>query len=389
MPLRGHDYRDALQLVERIYDAALSPAQWAPALAEVVRYVGGSKGLIFTPLTAPGAGGFAVSCAIPESMLAQWGTHYVQHDVWAQAGIEKGAYTDGNVVLDTELVPERQFLQSVVYRELLQPVGIARLCCGVVFGDEDRSLVPTVCSVFRDLPEPAFGAAERARLQLILPHLSRAFGVTYRLRDAEFRTATTLAALDRIRAGVVLLDGARQALHANAAARRCLEAGDGLSLGAAPRCALRADDPGAQAAIERALAACASPGALDVPHFSQAVHVPRRSGRRSYALQFAPLASGNEFNPGGRAARAIVFVNDPDQSIALDAGMLRRLFRLTPAEVQLAERLVAGDTAGEVAARRGVSEATARTQLRSIFEKTGTRRQAELVKLLVSLHSAG
>ncbi len=61
---------------------------------------------------------------------------------------------------------------------------------------------------------------------------------------------------------------------------------------------------------------------------------------------------------------------------------LAQLFRFTAAESRLAMALLAGAEAAEYATANGVSLATVRTQLRSLLAKTGTRRQAELVRLL-------
>lgn len=69
----------------------------------------------------------------------------------------------------------------------------------------------------------------------------------------------------------------------------------------------------------------------------------------------------------------------------LDADLAASVFALTPAEAELAEGLVAGETLNEVANRRGIAVTTARTQLARLFEKTGTTRQPELVLLLCGL----
>jgi DNA-binding CsgD family transcriptional regulator len=58
-------------------------------------------------------------------------------------------------------------------------------------------------------------------------------------------------------------------------------------------------------------------------------------------------------------------------------------FLLTPAEAQIALGIADGETLAAIAEARGVSVSTARTQLKSVFAKTGTHRQAELVALLV------
>ena len=64
---------------------------------------------------------------------------------------------------------------------------------------------------------------------------------------------------------------------------------------------------------------------------------------------------------------------------------LERIYGLTPAEARLAVRLGSGATLSEAAEALGISIATVRTQLRSIFDKTHTHRQAELVILIARL----
>lgn len=59
------------------------------------------------------------------------------------------------------------------------------------------------------------------------------------------------------------------------------------------------------------------------------------------------------------------------------------MFDLTPAESRLVLRLVAGDSLRSAAQALGIGYETARTTLKSVFHKTGTRRQAELVIALI------
>ena len=81
-----------------------------------------------------------------------------------------------------------------INRELLQHVGIGHMCTGVIF-DGTSDVQPTTCGIYRPLSEPAFSDETRAAMTALLPHLSRALGVMYRLRDAEFNLAVTLGAL--------------------------------------------------------------------------------------------------------------------------------------------------------------------------------------------------
>ena len=60
------------------------------------------------------------------------------------------------------------------------------------------------------------------------------------------------------------------------------------------------------------------------------------------------------------------------------------LFGLTPAEAGLVLAVASAHSLEEAARHAGISLNTAKTQLQSAFEKTGTGRQAELVKLIFS-----
>jgi DNA-binding CsgD family transcriptional regulator len=63
---------------------------------------------------------------------------------------------------------------------------------------------------------------------------------------------------------------------------------------------------------------------------------------------------------------------------------MQQLYQLTPKESEIAALLAIGQTLEEIATANGVTEATVRTQLRAIFAKTGTSRQAGLVRLALS-----
>jgi DNA-binding CsgD family transcriptional regulator len=65
------------------------------------------------------------------------------------------------------------------------------------------------------------------------------------------------------------------------------------------------------------------------------------------------------------------------------AHVLLGLFDLSPAEARIAQKLVGGNSIDEIAIEQKLSRETIRSQLKSVFSKTGTSRQAELVGLLM------
>jgi DNA-binding CsgD family transcriptional regulator len=64
---------------------------------------------------------------------------------------------------------------------------------------------------------------------------------------------------------------------------------------------------------------------------------------------------------------------------------LMRLFHLTPAEVRLALAFLSVGTIEGAATDEGLTRGTARQYIKRIFKKTGSRNQAQLMKLLLSI----
>lgn len=73
------------------------------------------------------------------------------------------------------------------------------------------------------------------------------------------------------------------------------------------------------------------------------------------------------------------------ESRQLDMPAAEKLFGLTPSERLLCERLLDGDSLSEAADGLIIERETARTRLKSIFDKTSTSRQAELILLLTRI----
>jgi DNA-binding CsgD family transcriptional regulator len=78
----------------------------------------------------------------------------------------------------------------------------------------------------------------------------------------------------------------------------------------------------------------------------------------------------------------VLFVNDPDRGVQGNGGLLQSFYHLTRAESRLAVLIMNGHTLESSAQRLAVTKETVRKQIQSIFYKTGTHRQSELVRLL-------
>lgn len=378
-------------LIGLIYEGATDPSRWSKdILPAVAKYIETPASILYSPLHTPQKGGYFFLHGITQEHVDQYLHKHFDKDLWKIALAEKKLYTTGNIVIGDEVVPRAQLLASDFYRECLsRNENMVQVITGFVFGMDTTHSMPAICSFFRGSIHPDFSDMHRERLRLILPHLSRSLGVMQRLRLAELTMATTLAALDRLSSGVLLINGNGGVVFANRSAQRMLDEGDGLRLRKLRHRAglgdLIAEDTAASKTISAAIRATLNRDPYATPHFSSCVAVMRTSGVASYTLQFSALGDQNEFGGDNGIYAAIVFIADGAQEVEIDPMLLQNAYGLTPAEAKVAVALVEASTAEQVADTLGTSPHTVRTQIKQIYAKLGVDTRARFVKLLLGL----
>lgn len=220
-------------------------------------------------------------------------------------------------------------------------------------------------------------------------------------RDGHF----ALAVLELLPLSLVVVDRSAAVVHATRRALRLLDERDALQVVDGRLHGVRSDST---ASLQRTIArVVASRREQD----GGIVRLARRSHPTPLAAFVTPLepAAGSRGRPArdgaaggrydaapGRTAGpdaqpppagnvlAAVCIADPDHPVELNQAALRDLYKLTPAEIGLASLLANGLTLDEAAEVLDVRRNTVRTHLRQLFGKTGTGRQAELVRLLLT-----
>ncbi|PJE30987.1 regulatory protein, luxR family [Pseudooceanicola antarcticus] len=180
-------------------------------------------------------------------------------------------------------------------------------------------------------------------------------------------------ALDRLAQGIVLLDRQAQVLHANAAATAFCQEGSGLRL--CSHLHAEVDPPHLRQTLQAALAR----------NPSQAPVAPVPLERPDRAQGPILLLSSLGRQVGSDAPALMVLIVDPGRRVAPEPALLREALRLTPTEARIASLLAGGLRSDAIAETLGISPATVASHLKSIFAKTETHRQTDLVALLLSL----
>lgn len=239
-------------------------------------------------------------------------------------------------------------------------------------------------ALWRGAAGGAFDAAAHRLLGGLVAPLKRGVRLFFRIADLERRQTVFNAAIETTDIGVILVDPDGSVLFTNSVADALLKAGDGLLLAHGK---LRARSAAETAALMEHVR-CKAAEQQAEPDWQ--IYTPIALPRSDNALPLTVIVRpGPPFfplrNPLQRTAMLIL--RDPGRR-SIPAHTLTRLFGLTPAESLLASELARGISLEEAATHLGISRNTARSQLQSVFTKTGANRQGELVRLVLSSAAA-
>jgi DNA-binding CsgD family transcriptional regulator len=234
-------------------------------------------------------------------------------------------------------------------------------------------------TINRDWSSGCYTADEWSLARSLLPHLCNAYSLQQRFGSLDQQTQNFHAALDQLADGVLLLNADGQLKFCNSTAQQ-MEV-DGLFT-RRPDDSLRLYWPADEQWLRHTLPRLATASANE-PVMRQ---LHSRDGTLAGTFKFCPVgmvpgAQWSEFD-----VRVIGFVKSIAADIATNvwAG-LQGQWGFTTAEAQLAHWLMQGLSLAQAAEHGGVTKNTVRTQLRSLFDKTQTRRQAELMRMLLRL----
>lgn len=280
------------------------------------------------------------------------------------------------VVTIDEMTDTSTWMNGEFYTGFLEPNNIRYIMGAdiVTEGGADCRLRLT-----RPRDEQDFNESEKALCLALLPHFKRAVTLHSRMGLIETERLLYSTTMDRMLVGTVVFDERGEVLRTNGVADALLATKDGIRIA---QNGLHADFAVEDKELQRLISvALASKGAK--PAVPEAMSLTRRSGRPNLGVLVRPVPVG-EWSEERHRPAAVAFIRDPDRRSQISQEMIRHLFGLTGAEASLALLLANGLTLDEAAAELKIRKNTIRAHLRSIFAKTGVRRQTTLVHMLLS-----
>lgn len=371
------DERTVQGLVGQVYDAAIDPELWPAVLENITTALDASVLALFIAEAEVNDVGIFLSTGLSDDAISDYIGYYAEKDVWYSETYRQRPPA-AVPRLSHEWFPDDALERTEFYNDLLRSADVFYHCgCALRYDGPAMS----VFNVERPKRSGPFGKRHLELCGRLAPHLSRAVDIHRRFSDLQGTQGAALDVLNRLPMGVLLIDEDGHVTFMNKSAGGIVARNDGLTVDAKGRCrAARGAETGA---LQNLIKDAAKTGAGKGFAAGGAISLPRPSGLRPFAVLAAPL-SCTPFDIGPKSAAAVLFVADPERRHEPPGSLLARLYGLTPMEARVAVAMLSGRSLTQVAETLGVTRNTASTHLRQVYLKTETRRQTELVKLLLT-----
>ena len=358
--------------IGEIYDASLDRAKWPDAVAHIRTYLGARVASLVSQDAATKAVDVHFMLGPEQKFLDLYNeTYFKINPIFPTVmflDIEQK-----NVV--TDVLPTADLIKTRFAREWVKPQALVDFLFSTL---EKSSRGCTVFMVMRHKERGFFDEESHRRFSLILPHVRRALLIGNVIETHKVQAAALANSLDTLVSAMFIVDGNGRIVHANISGNLMASEANVLR---APGGRLRAIDPAAdQALLDVFTAAKDGDAALG----RKGIAIPLK-GRddETFIAHVLPMTSAGRRKAGvSYGAVAAVFVRKAALDLPSPPVVIAQKFRLTQAELRVLFSIVEIGGVSEVAEVLGIAEATVKTHLHHVFEKTGTTRQAELVKLV-------
>ncbi len=364
-------------LIQTIYSSVNSQDAWLTFMRDLVGALDArsARMLFMNPAADKVHNSFAINH--DERFMRQYTDHYVNKCPWRPELALKPKGRLYSSYLDFSC-RQKAFRQTEFYEDWARPQQIEHGICGTVLQDKEQTVQ---LLVQRTADIGHFTAEETAAVNRLVPHLHNAINLAGRAEQMQLEQQGVAALANRYSLPFALIDAKLKAVFISSGMEQRIRTSRGLKLGANRVQALDADEHNRlQRLLRESIATAAghgrsSGGKVDIGADSDdslALHV----------LPF-PVAAKTGFAPS-RGVFAAVLLHCDSLKFSLAGEQLTQQFQLSRRESDLAVHLCQGLSLEQIAARDGVQASTLRKQLKSVYIKTGTHRQGELISVLLN-----
>ncbi|MFC1748782.1 helix-turn-helix transcriptional regulator [Pseudomonadota bacterium] len=366
-----------LSLIDSIYAASLDVSLWQSVVEKLEQLTNSHQFSIWAHNEANNGQGYVFDKNIDMSFFQPYIEHYVEYDYQRQA---LHRLPSGKVYDSVEIIPVEGLNQkeSHYYNEFLVPQDM-HYALGAVAMKQSNGIV--LVSGQRNDKSGPYEETEKQALQTFIPHIHRAFTINQLMAYNEFHQSEAEEMLNCFNVAALLVNRYGKILTLNQSAERLIQAKQGVSSVSKK---LKLTSSKETSALHTLIA-----NAADYPNkhgdkSSGTITLKRQLPLTPLTLLVTPTRAQTKIACMDSPSAALVFINENGQKLDLSADIIRAIYNLSKAEARLSIELTCGLNIEQISHKLNLSENTLRSQLKSTFVKTNTRRQAELVKLIIT-----
>jgi DNA-binding CsgD family transcriptional regulator len=362
-----------LNLVGMVYEAALDQQKWPTFLEAFAHAVGSSSAILLSVDLQSNLAGFDASVGFDPAWQAAYGSHFVKLDYQTPALTQ---FKIGEVKSNDHVFDMSEKRRTEFYNDFCIPQDKLHAMGALLVKDGSHTLM---FAAQRGKRAGVFGEEERRLTSILVPHVTRAVQVHRKISGITVEKEWALGTLDQLRMGVILTNSTGAPLFVNRAAEHFLVSGQGINT---HQGRLALPNMAETAQLHR-LIADAAQGAPGTNRGGD-MRIALPDGEPLHCLVMPiPLELSARLDVALASGCVAIFLSQPS-GLQLPPKRLAALYGLTPAEARLAGQLAALKSMEQAADELCVTVHTARSQLKSIFAKTGAQSQSELLMLLAT-----
>jgi len=360
-----------LGAIDLLYGSILDESEFRPALATVAEFADarGAYHLIFD--RTKGAAVSAASVGVDPDAQSEYLDHYSSQDVRVPAALDKPV---GSLVTEHTLLDQDVFCASELYRAFLKRYDIPHF---LALWTQKSATHLSAFAIQRAAQQGRFLKSDEEQLAPLVPHLLRALRIRDGLKEIRASHAAYSAVIDRLPFGVVTLNWDRSVIEVSRVAQHLFQVSHVIHCRQGRVHAARLED---DSRLQRAIYVAMTGGARgELP--GRSLTLSDRHRQRTLRVTVLPVPRPHPSM--SREPGCMLVMVDLNALGTPSVERVMKLLQLTTAEARLACELCKGISLREAAAALGLSINTCKTQLKSIYARTGCRSHVDLVKALL------
>ena len=372
------DRRRSAHIVPEIYEATIDPSHWDFVVSMIAKLTRSKSACLYYKNKELEIASTIAQYGLPDTQQANFSQPWDSLDdmfcAKARADSDEPVcslfYPGSNGVMRDD---------SDFYLNWMKPNGIYHVG-GAQFMDTESHKAGL--AILRDEESGEWDEGEIRIINEILPHLRRALNIHSEFTHLRLKQDALLKGLDRLVIGLLLYDRNANPVYINPTAMAIIDQHPALQLLDGDLVLVNPED---DRNLRQTIIETAEIDPDDSWKQSVAIGIHHPDAKAALPLLVTPMHANlitSDLDYEG--AKVAVFLSDPNLQQPISIENLVSVYGLTPSEAQVAISLANGHSIDEIATSSHHSTHTIRSQLKSVFRKTGVSRQSELIKLLLT-----